>query len=483
MTENTKITVAYGDGIGPEIMEATLRILKDAGAKIHIEAVEVGAEVYKRENTTGISTSAWDSIRTTKIMLKSPITTPQGGGYKSLNVTFRKTLGLYVNLRPCIAYAPYISTLHPDLDVIIVRENEEDLYAGVEYRPTHNMYKSLKLITRTGCEKIIRYAFEYALKNNRKKVTCFSKDNIMKFTDGVFHKVFDEVRQEYSTLKSDHYIMDIGSAKLASKPGIFDVIVTSNLYGDIISDIVAEISGSVGLAGSANIGNDYAMFEAVHGSAPDIADKDIANPSGIINASIMMLLHIGQPKVAALIQNAWLKTLEDGVHTADIYNEKISTKKVGTKEFASEVIKRLGQKPIKMKDASYAEAKEKITEYQPTINMSEKKQLVGVDVYLDWQGDDINSLAKQIQDITDGELRLQMISSKGLKIWPVKIMNKIDGDYFSLRFVPNNQEKITTHQEVVDLLNKISAIGLDFVQIENLYSFDEKFGFSLSQGE
>ena len=196
MTENTKITVAYGDGIGPEIMEATLRILKDAGAKIHVEAVEVGAEVYKRENTTGISTSAWDSINVTKVMLKSPISTPQGGGYKSLNVTFRKTLGLYVNLRPCVAYAPYIATQHPELDVVIVRENEEDLYAGIEYRPTHNMYKSLKLITRTGCEKIIRYAFECALKNNRKKVTCFSKDNIMKFTDGVFHKVFDEVRLE-----------------------------------------------------------------------------------------------------------------------------------------------------------------------------------------------------------------------------------------------------------------------------------------------
>ncbi len=483
MTENTKITVAYGDGIGPEIMEATLRILKDAEAKIHIEAVEVGAEVYKRENTTGISTAAWDSINTTKVMLKSPITTPQGGGYKSLNVTFRKTLGLYVNLRPCVAYAPYIATQHPDLDVVIVRENEEDLYAGVEYRPTHNMYKSLKLVTRTGCEKIIRYAFEYALKNNRKKVTCFSKDNIMKFTDGVFHKVFDEVRQEYSTLKSDHYIVDIGSAKLASKPGIFDVIVTSNLYGDIISDIVAETSGSVGLAGSANIGNGYAMFEAVHGSAPDIAGKDIANPSGLLNGAIMMLVHIGQPKIATLIQNAWLKTLEDGIHTADIYNEKISSKKVGTKEFATEVIKRFGQKPTKIKAISHAKTEEKIIEYQPIIDMSEKKQLVGVDIYLDWQGDDVSSLAKQIEDIADSELRLQMISSKGLKIWPGSIMAKIDGDYFSLRFVPNNQEKITTHKEIIYLLNKISAIGLDFVQIENLYSFDDKLGFSLSQGE
>ena len=416
-------------------------------------------------------------------MLKSPITTPQGGGYKSLNVTFRKTLGLYVNLRPCVAYAPYIATQHPELDVVIVRENEEDLYAGIEYRPTHNMYKSLKLITRTGCEKIIRYAFECALKNNRKKVTCFSKDNIMKFTDGVFHKVFDEVRREYSTLKSDHYIVDIGSAKLASKPGMFDVIVTSNLYGDIISDIVAETSGSVGLAGSANIGNGYAMFEAVHGSAPDIAGKDIANPSGLLNAAIMMLVHIGQPKVATLIQNAWLKTLEDGVHTADIYNEKISSKKVGTKEFATEVINRFGQKPIKMKVVACAKTEEKITEYQPVVDMSERKQLVGVDVSLDWQGEDITSLAKQIEDIADGKLRLQMISSKGLKIWPGNIMTKIDGDYFSLRFVPNNQEKITVHKEIIYLLDKISAIGLDFVGIENLYSYEDKLGFSLSQGE
>jgi isocitrate dehydrogenase len=483
MAENTKITVAYGDGIGPEIMEAVLLILKEAKAKIHVEAVEVGAEVYKRGNTAGISSSAWDSISQTKVMLKSPITTPQGGGYKSLNVTFRKTLGLYINLRPCVSYYPYIATLHPDLNVVIVRENEEDLYSGIEYRPTHNMYKSLKLITRTGSEKIIRYAFEYAVKNKRKKVTCFSKDNIMKLTDGTFHKVFDEVKKEYPGIETDHYIIDIGMAKLANKPGIFDVIVTSNLYGDIISDIAAEISGSVGLAGSANIGNGYAMFEAVHGSAPDIANKNIANPSGLLNAAVMMLVHIGQPKIASLIQNALLKTIEEGVHTADIYNERVSSKKVGTKEFALEVIKRLGEKPLKLPAISYPEIKELTKEYQPNIDNSEKKQLVGVDVYLDWQGNDLSLLVEQINKEADGELKLQMISSKGLMIWPNNNLTKLDGDYFSLRFVPNNQAKTTTHTEVIYLLNKIQSLGLDFVQTENLYSFGDKIGFSLSQGE
>src|SRR5690606_24987824 len=213
---------------------------------------------------------------------KAPITTPQGGGYKSLNVTTRKALGLYANVRPCVSYNPFIASKHPEMDVVIVRENEEDLYAGIEYRQTNDVYQCLKLISRPGSEKICRYAFEYARTNNRKKVTCFIKDNIMKLTDGIFHKVFDEVAAEYPEIESDSLIVDIGSAFLADRPGTLDVIVTENLYGDIISDIAAQITGSVGLAGSANIGDDYAMFEAIHGSAPTIAGKNIANPSGLL---------------------------------------------------------------------------------------------------------------------------------------------------------------------------------------------------------
>ena len=224
---------------------------------------------------------------------------------------------------------------------MIIRENEEDLYAGIEYRHTRNMQESMKLISRTGCEKIVRYAFEYAIKNSRKKVTCFSKDNIMKFSDGIFHQVFDSIAKEYPQIENEHYIVDIGTARLATKPEIFDVIVTSNLFGDIISDITAEISGSVGLAGSANVGRDYAMFEAIHGSAPDIAGDNIANPSGLLNGAIMMLVHIGQGEVAANIENAWKKTIEDGIHTVDIYNEKTSTSKVGTREFAKKLLRDL----------------------------------------------------------------------------------------------------------------------------------------------
>src|SRR5436189_3031184 len=299
MSHNTPITVAYGDGIGPEIMAATLEILREAGARIETEVIEIGEKVYKRGVATGIEPSAWESLRRTRVFLKAPITTPQGGGYKSLNVATRKTLGLYANVRPCVSYHPYVNTKHPTMDLVIVRENEEDLYAGIEYRQTDEVYQCLKLISRPGSEKIVRYAFEYARRNKRKKVTCFTKDNIMKFTDGLFHKVFDEVGAEYPDFEKEHWIVDIGAAKLADTPEAFDVIVMPNLYGDILSDVAAQIAGSVGLAGSANIGHQCAMFEAIHGAAPRRAGQNVANPSGLLLASVMMLVHIGQPEVPA----------------------------------------------------------------------------------------------------------------------------------------------------------------------------------------
>ncbi len=270
-THPVRITVAEGDGIGPEIMRATLDILKAAGAAIEPEFITIGEPVYLRGHSAGITADAWESLRRTRVFLKAPITTPQGGGYKSLNVTVRKTLGLYANVRPVRSYHPFVRTKHPRMDVVIVRENEEDLYAGIEHRQTEEVYQCLKIITRPGTEKLIRYAFEYARRNKRKKVACFTKDNIMKLTDGLFHKVFDEVAKEYPEMTAQHFIVDIGAALLADRPEDFDVIVTPNLYGDVISDIAAQIAGSVGLAGSSNIGEHVAMFEAIHGSAPTIA--------------------------------------------------------------------------------------------------------------------------------------------------------------------------------------------------------------------
>src|SRR5437763_658573 len=325
------ITVAHGDGIGPEIMEATLFILKEAGAKLDIQRIEIGEKVYLAGNSSGIEPSAWESLRENRVFLKAPITTPQGGGYKSLNVTVRKTLGLYANVRPCVSYHPFVETKHPGMDIVIVRENEEDLYAGIEYRQTDQVMQCLKLISRPGSEKIVRYAFEYARRHNRKKVTCFTKDNIMKLTDGLFHKVFNEIAAEYADIENEHWIVDIGAAKLADTPNTFDVIVMPNLYGDILSDVAAQIAGSVGLAGSVNIVEKCAMFEAIHGSAPRRAGQNLANPSGLLLGGVLMLVHIDQPAAAERVHNAWLRTIEDGIHTYDIFADGVSTKKVGTK--------------------------------------------------------------------------------------------------------------------------------------------------------
>src|SRR5947209_10134271 len=343
MPTKTPITVAHGDGIGPEIMDATLHILKAAGAALDIETIEIGEKVFLKGFSSGIEPKSWDSLRRTKVFLKAPITTPQGGGFKSLNVTVRKTLGLYANVRPCVSYYPFVETKNPNMDVVIVRENEEDLYAGIEHRQTEQVVQCLKLISRPGSEKIVRYAFEYARRNNRKKVTCFTKDNIMKLTDGLFHKVFDEIGAEYEGIEKEHWIVDIGAAKLADTPTAFDVIVMPNLYGDVLSDVAAQIAGSVGLAGSANIGEHVAMFEAIHGSAPRRAGQNLANPSGLLLGAVMLLVHIGQSDIAERVHNGWLRTIEDGVHTYDIYDEGVSKQKVGTREFAEAVVQRLGQ--------------------------------------------------------------------------------------------------------------------------------------------
>ena len=245
MSIKTPVTIAYGDGIGPEIMQATLTILEKANAAIAPEVIEVGEKIYLEGCPSGISEESWRSLLRTKILLKGPITTPQGGGYKSLNVTIRKTLGLFANVRPCIAYSPYVMTPYPHTNLVIIRENEEDLYTGIEYQQTDEVVQALKLISRPGTERIVHYAFEYARKFNRKKVTCLTKDNIMKMTDGLFHGIFDDIAKDYPDIEHEHLIVDIGAALIASKPERFDVIVTENLYGDIISDIAAQVTGSV----------------------------------------------------------------------------------------------------------------------------------------------------------------------------------------------------------------------------------------------
>lgn len=476
------ITIAKGDGIGPEIMNATLEILQSSGAQLRFEEIELGEKVYLSGNTSGISERAWEIIRKNKILLKSPITTPQGGGYKSLNVTMRKTLGLFANVRPCASLYPVVRTKHPKMDVVIVRENEEDLYAGIEHQQTDEVVQCLKLISRPGCERIIRYAFEYARQNGRKKVSCFTKDNIMKQTDGMFHTIFKEIAQEYPDVNSDHYIIDIGTALLADFPERFDVVVTPNLYGDIISDVASQITGSVGLGGSVNMGTSCAMFEAIHGSAPDIAGQDIANPSGLLQAAILMLNHVGQSTIAERIQNAWLKTLEDGIHTADIYKEGDSAKLVGTAAFARAIIERLGAYPTTLRPVNYSGYKP-ITTPAYSRKPPMKKKLLGVDVFVHWNGYEPEQLAAKLKQITPLNLHLEMITNRGVKVWPSGFEETFCTDHWRCRFTGVEKKMEVAKSQFFELFERAEQHGIDIVKTENLYEFNGKPSFSLGQGQ
>lgn len=483
-THETKhrIAVARGDGIGPEIMDATLRILDAAGADLDVEEVRLGKAVFEAGVPSGIDPGAWDVLRGRGVLLKAPITTPRGGGYKSLNVTLRKSLGLFANVRPAVAYHPFVSTRHPDMDVLVVRENEEDLYAGIEHRQTDEVVQCLKLITRPGSEKVIRYAFEEARAQGRARVTALVKDNIMKLTDGLFAQVFDEVAADYPDLGHDQMIVDIGAARLADTPEAFDVVVMPNLYGDILSDVTAQLTGSVGLAPSANIGERMALFEAIHGSAPDIAGRGIANPSGLLLAGVMMLQHLGVSDVAERVHNAWLTTIEDGVHTGDVFKEGVSRERVNTVGFTEAVIARLGREPRKLKPARYA-GREAAKVHGATPRPRQRKELLGVDVFADWTeaGRDPDVLAAALRE-QRGRFELQVITNRGVKVWPEGLPETFKTDHWRCRFLAEAGGPVAP-RDVVDLQARLVDAGIDVIKTENLYTFDGEQGFSQAQGQ
>ena len=483
-----RVCLARGDGIGPEITDAVVHILREAGALVEFEPLELGERAYHAGYSAGIPDTAWEAISACGVLLKGPITTPQGGGYKSVNVTLRKALGLYSNVRPCTALHPCVPSQHPGMDVVIVRENEEDTYGGIEHRQTGEVVQCLKLVSRPGCERVIRYAFEYARRNGRRKVSCLTKDNIMKLTDGLFHSVFREIAREYPELEAEHRIIDIGAARLATRPREFDVIVTLNLYGDILSDIAAELAGSIGIAASANVGGTLAMFEAVHGSAPDIAGRNVANPSGLLLAALMMLEHLGEQGMAASIHNAWLRTLEDGLHTADLMNEATSKRCVGTREFAHAVADRLGQMPQTLKPRTVNETDSPrlpTCAAQPSIApaSSTQKCCVGIDVFLEWDapGRDAAQLAPRLQAAAGASLRLALITNRGVRVWPEGHAQTLRTDHWRCRFLA--QEGHCDAAALLALLQRVQAVGLEPIKTENLYTFNGERGYSAGQGE
>jgi isocitrate dehydrogenase len=326
----------------------------------------------------------------------------------------------------------------------------------------------------------VRYAFEYARLHNRKKVTCFMKDNIMKMTDGLFHKVFDEIGAQYPDIEKEVWIVDIGAAKMADTPTAFDVIVMPNLYGDILSDVAAQIAGSVGLAGSANIGESCAMFEAIHGSAPRRAGKNLANPSGLLLGAVLMLVHIDLPEVAAKVHNAWLRTIEDGVHTYDIYTEGVSAEKVGTREFASAVIERLGQKPNILKPVAYAHRPAAAAPRAQAERAAVAMELKGIDVFVYWPSRNPNSLADAVGKLAGDGVSLQMIDNRGVKVWPAGRAETFCTDSFRCRFMADGPIEMG---KLLGVVQRINGVGIEIAVTETLRNFDGQAGYTLAQGQ
>lgn len=307
------VTFFRGDGIGPEISDSVFAIFQAAHAPVKFEIFDVGEAEYNR-NGKLIPDAAFASFEKTKVLLKSPITTPVGKGFRSLNVTMRKKYDLYANFRPAKSNSA-VPTPFPNTDIVTFRENTEDLYAGVEEKISDNEMHSIKIITRDKSERICRSAFDFAVQNGRKKVTCIHKANIMKLTDGLFLDVFYEVAKDYPSIEAKDMIVDACCMNLVMDPTKFDVMVTENLYGDIITDLTSGLIGGVGLMPSANVGTDMAMFEAVHGSAPDIAGKNIANPTAFLWSACMMLDHIGLNEYGDMIRTAIKNVMDEGLHT------------------------------------------------------------------------------------------------------------------------------------------------------------------------
>ena len=482
-----KIAVAKGDGIGPEIMDAVLKIFTANNVPLEYEYVEMGKWVFDKGFSNGMTPEAKQTIESLGLLFKGPMETPKGKGVKSVNVTARKTWNTYANKR-------VFQTLHGvdtvfskagiNIDITVVRENIEDTYGGIEHMLTHDVALSRRFITRPGSLQVIRYAFEMAKKKNARRITCGHKANIMKITDGLFLDCFYEVAKDYPELKADDIIVDDLCMKLVTRPDTFDVVVLTNLQGDIVSDLCAGLVGGLGFAPSANIGDHICIFEAVHGTAPDIAGKNIANPTALLLSGISMLQHVGLTENAGIIENALLYTLENGVHTGDFGDKKIPS--VNTPQFAEAIISNFGKQPK-------ANAKEVIPNKPGTptpfklaqnpmmiSHETVEEKIVGVDMFIE-SDEQPQAIAKKCERHAGVKFKLVNISNRGTQVWPTgsvytNLVNQYNARFETLDGEPLNQ------QDIIGLYVSLSG-NFKICSFELLNMWGDKKGFSLAQGQ
>ncbi|MCS7214432.1 MAG: NADP-dependent isocitrate dehydrogenase [Candidatus Calescibacterium sp.] len=480
VTEKGKklITVIPGDGIGPECVESALRIFEAVKAPVEWEIRHAGASIFKKGIESGVPQDTIESIRKTRVVLKGPLETPVGYGEKSANVTLRKLFETYANVRPVREF-PNVKTPYSGrgVDLVVVRENVEDLYAAIEHMQTTSVAQALKIITRKGCEKIVRFAFELARAEGRKKVHCATKSNILKFTEGMLKRVFEEVSKEYPDIEANHIIIDNCAHQLVKKPEQFEVIVTTNMNGDIISDLTSALVGGLGFAPSANIGDEVAIFEAVHGSAPKYAGKNVINPTAVILSAVMMLRYLDEFEIADTIENALLCTLEQGKLTGDVVGYD---KGIKTTEYTDAIISNLGNKPKSSRVREYKQIKiPKIQYRKPDVK---SRKVIGVDIFVetDMKPEELGALIESL--ILESPFKLKMISNRGTKVYPPTGAMPDVVDHYRCRFIKKDNVNEITDQHIFSLIQTVAS-KLKWMHVEKLQEFDGAIAFSKAQGE
>jgi isocitrate dehydrogenase len=483
-----KIAVAKGDGIGPEIMEAVIGIFNAAKLPLEYQYVDMGKWVFDKGFSNGMTPEAKETIENLGILFKGPMETPKGKGVKSVNVTARKTWNTYANDRKFQTLSgvdTVFSKAGVNIDLTIVRENIEDTYGGIEHMLTRDVALARRFITRGGSEQVIRYAFEMAQKKGARRITCGHKANIMKLTDGLFLEVFNEIAKEYPNLKADDVIVDDLCMKLVSRPDLFDVIVLTNLQGDIVSDLCAGLVGGLGFAPSSNIGDHISIFEAVHGTAPDIAGKNIANPTSLLLSGLNMLRHLGMMEKAALIENALLYTLESGIHTGDFGDKSIPA--VNTTEFANAIIENFGKQPKHnpkptLQDFEFLPTNSQITENPMLLSKQpyEARKILGADFFIECELQP-NEIAKIALKQATETLKLVTISNRGTQVWPTGSVYTNLVNQFRIRFETDATNPLTQDS----IISLYSALSKDFQisSVELLNMWGDKKAYSLAQGQ
>jgi isocitrate dehydrogenase len=473
-----KVTLIEGDGVGPEVIGAARRIIEATGLKVDWEVCEAGAKVFKQGLATGVPPETIASLLKTKVALKGPLETPIGYGEKSANVTLRACFETYANTRP-VRTIPGIQTPFSDrsIDFVIVRENVEDLYAGIEYLQTPTVAEALKLITHKGSEKIIRFAFELARSEGRKKVHCATKANILKLTEGLFKRVFEDVSNDYSDIEAHHILIDNCAHQMVITPEMFDVIVTTNLQGDIISDLGSGLVGGLGVAPSANIGDDVAIFEAVHGSAPDIAGQGKVNPTALIFSAVMMLRHLKEFDAAHLIEQALLYTLGiQKAYTTDLDKTSSFT----TMTFTDQVIHNFGKETDFWPRRDYKPIRlPQLKNSQTEVSREE----LGFDLYLE-SALSPEDLGKSLEALAlPSPFELKMISNRGVQVYPVLEGLKPDTvDHWRTRFFLKDRSHTLKDKDILDFVERVGK-NHRWMHIEKLSEFNESVGFTKAQGE